>query len=170
MAVTFEGPLADRGAWRLENENCSVARAIDVVGTRSTMLVLREALYGTTRFDDFVRRTHSTDAIVAARLKLLTELGVLVKEPYREPGVRTRFEYHLTDRGRDLLPVVFGLMQWGNTHLQPDDGPFRLSDRVTGEPVTITASTPSGKVVDLDDLVITANGDWADQPEGSAEH
>ncbi|MEU8633067.1 helix-turn-helix domain-containing protein [Amycolatopsis sp. NPDC048633] len=164
MPVTFEGPLADRGAWQLANDHCSIARAVDVLGTRSTMLVLREALYGTTRFDDFVRRTHSTDAIVSARLKLLTELGVLVKEPYREPGVRTRFEYHLSDRGKELLPVVFGLMQWGNAHLQPDDGPFRLSDRATGEPVTITASTPSGRVVELDDLVVTANGDRADDP------
>ncbi|MFI5613291.1 winged helix-turn-helix transcriptional regulator [Amycolatopsis sp. NPDC051903] len=163
MPVTFEGPLADRGAWQLANDSCSVAMAMDAIGTRSTMLVLREALYGTTRFDDFVRRTHSTDAIVAARLKLLTELGVLVKEPYREPGVRTRFEYHLTDRGKDLLPVVFGLMQWGNAHLQADDGPFRLSDRATGEPVVITATTASGKTVALDDVVLTANGDWAEQ-------
>jgi DNA-binding HxlR family transcriptional regulator len=162
MAITFEGPLADRRTWQLANEDCSVARAIDVLGTRSTMLVLREALYGTTRFDDFVRRTHSTDAIVAARLKRLTELGVLVKEPYREPGVRTRFEYRLTDRGRDLLPIVFGLMQWGNTHLQPDGGPFRVTDRGTGEPVTITATTPSGKTVDLDDLVLTANREMPD--------
>src|SRR5262244_3819552 len=105
MPVSFEGVLADRSTWRIDN--CSIGLAMDAIGTRSTMLVLREALYGTTRFDDFVRRTHSTDAIVAARLKLLTELGVLVKEPYREPGVRTRFEYHLTDRGKDLLPVVF---------------------------------------------------------------
>jgi DNA-binding HxlR family transcriptional regulator len=163
MSITFDGSLADRGSWQLANDNCSVAKAIDIIGTRSTMLVLREALYGTTRFDDFVRRTHGTDAIVAARLKLLTEFGILVKEPYREPGERTRFEYRLSEAGRDLLPIVFGLMQWGNAHLQPDGGPFRLSDRATGEPVTITASTPSGKVVDLDDLVLTANGDWADE-------
>jgi DNA-binding HxlR family transcriptional regulator len=161
MPITFGGPLADRGGWQLANDDCSVSKAIDVLGTRSTMLVLREALYGTTRFDDFVRRTHSTDAIVSSRLKRLTELGVLAKQPYREPGERTRYEYHLTDRGKELLPVVFGLMQWGNAHLQPDDGPFQLSDRATGEPVVITAVTPSGKVVELDDLVVSANGDWA---------
>ena len=140
--------------------------AMDVIGTRSSMLVLREALYGTTRFDDFVRRTHSTDAIVAARLKQLTGLGVFAKEPYREAGARTRYEYVLTDRGKELLPVVFGLMQWGNRHLQGEDGgPLRLVERSTGEAVVIGARTASGKPVDLDDLAITANGDWAVPPE-----
>ena len=76
MPVRLEGALADRSTWRVDN--CSIAMAIEVVGARSTMLVLREALYGTRRFDDFVRRTHSTDAVVAARLKQLTALGILI--------------------------------------------------------------------------------------------
>ena len=59
--------------------------AMEVIGARSTMLILREALYGTTRFDDFVRRSQSTDAVVASRLKQLTELGALVKQPCQEP-------------------------------------------------------------------------------------
>jgi DNA-binding HxlR family transcriptional regulator len=161
MPITFEGALADRSRWRLEN--CSIAMAMDVLGTRSSMLILREALYGTTRFDDFARRTRSTEAIVATRLKQLTELGVFVKEPYREPGERTRYEYLLTDRGKELLPVVFGLMQWGNAHLQGEGGgPLRLVERATGEPVVIGARTASGKSLDLDELAITANGDWAE--------
>jgi DNA-binding HxlR family transcriptional regulator len=161
MSITFEGALADRSTWRLEN--CSIAMAMDVIGTRSSMLILREALYGTTRFDDFARRTRNTDAVVAARLKQLTELGVFVKEPYREPGERTRYEYLLTDRGKELLPVVLGLMQWGNAHLQPEDGgPLRLVERSSGEPVVIGARTASGKPLGLEDLAISANGDWAE--------
>ncbi|TCM37171.1 helix-turn-helix domain-containing protein [Kribbella sp. VKM Ac-2568] len=161
MAITFEGVLADRSTWRLEI--CSIALAMDVIGTRSSMLILREALYGTTRFDDFARRTRVTDAIVAARLKELTELGLFTKQPYREPGKRTRDEYHLTDRGRDLLPAVFALMQWGNKHLQAEEGgPLRLVERGTGEPVVIGPRTESGRNLDLDDLAIVANGDWAE--------
>jgi DNA-binding HxlR family transcriptional regulator len=159
VAITFEGVLADRSTWRLEN--CSIALAMDLVGTRSSMLILREALYGTTRFDDFVRRTRSTATIVAARLKELSEIGLFTKEPYREPGKRTRYEYLLTDKGRDLLPVVFALMQWGNTYLQAEDGPLRLVEKGTGEPVTIVARTISGRDLGLDDLAIVANGDWA---------
>jgi DNA-binding HxlR family transcriptional regulator len=161
MSITFEGVLADRSTWRVEN--CSMAMAMDVIGTRSSMLILREAFYGTTRFDDFARRTKSTEAIVAARLKQLTEIGLFTKQPYRDQGRRTRHEYVLTGRGRDLLPAVFALMQWGNRHLQAEDGgPLRLVERGTGEPVVIGPHTVSGKTLDLQALAIVANGDWAD--------
>src|SRR5689334_5110894 len=105
MSLTFEGVLADRSTWRLEN--CSIGKSMDIIGTRSSMLILREAFYGTTRFDDFARRAKITDAIVAARLKELTDIGLFVKQPYREPGKRSRHEYLLTEKGRDLVPVVF---------------------------------------------------------------
>ena len=93
MPVSLEGALADRSRWRIDN--CSIAMAMEVLGARSTMLILREALYGTRRFDDFVRRTHSTDAIVASRLRRLTELGILAKQPYQEAGKRTRIRLEL---------------------------------------------------------------------------
>jgi DNA-binding HxlR family transcriptional regulator len=163
MSLTFEGVLADRSTWRLEN--CSIGKTMDVIGTRSSMLILREAFYGTTRFDDFARRTKITDAIVAARLKELTDIGLFVKQPYREPGKRSRHEYLLTEKGRDLVPVVFALMQWGNKHLQDEDGgPLRLVERGTGEPVVIGPRTTSGKALDLEDLAIVAHGDWAGPP------
>jgi DNA-binding HxlR family transcriptional regulator len=144
MAVAFEGVLADRSTWILEK--CSIAMTMD---------------YGTTRFDDFVKRTRTTDAIVSARLKQLTELGLLSKQPYQEPAQRTRYEYLLTDKGRELLPTLFAMMQWGNKHLQPDEGPLRLVARGTGEPVRIVALSASGKELNLEDLAIEANGDWA---------
>ncbi len=164
MAIAFEGVLADRSTWRLDN--CSIAKSMDVIGARSSMLILREALYGTTRFDDFARRTKITEAIVSSRLKELTDLGLFVKQPYREPGRRTRDEYLLTDKGRDLLPVVFALMQWGNKHLQGEDGgPLHLVERGTGEPVVVGPHTVSGRPLALADLAIVAHGDWADQQQ-----
>jgi DNA-binding HxlR family transcriptional regulator len=165
MALTFEGVLADRSTWRLEN--CSIGRSMDVIGTRSSILILREAFYGTTRFDDFARRTKITDAIVAARLRELTDLGLFVRQPYREPGKRSRDEYLLTEKGRDLVPAVFALMQWGNKHLQDEDGgPLRLVERGTGEPVVVGPRTESGRNLNLEDLAIVANGDWADPQNG----
>ncbi|GAA5039932.1 winged helix-turn-helix transcriptional regulator [Actinopolymorpha pittospori] len=164
MPVTFEGALADRSTWRVNH--CSIAMAMEVIGSRTAMLVLREALYGTTRFDDFVRRTQSTDAVVASRLKQLTALGALAKQPYREAGKRTRDEYHLTAKGRDLLPVVFGLMQWGSRHLQPDGhGPLTLVERGTGARVVIEARSEDGRSLDLDDLAIVANFDAGEETE-----
>jgi DNA-binding HxlR family transcriptional regulator len=159
MTIAFEDALEDRNTWRVEN--CSIAMSMEVIGTRSSMLVLREALYGTTRFDDFVRRTKSTEAIVAARLKHLTDAGLFEKQPYKEEGKRTRYEYVLTQKGSDLMPAVFALMQWGNRYLQPDHGPLRLIERDTGATVVIGPQSESGKQLGVDDLAIAANGDWA---------
>src|ERR1700754_1443469 len=160
MSITFEGKLADRSTWTLDD--CSISMTMDAIGNRSTILILREALYGTTRFEDFVRRTKTTDAIVAARLKHLTELGLLVKQPYQEPGKRTRYEYLLTDKGQDLLPALFAMKQWGDKYLQPKDGePLRLVERTTGQPITVVARSASGADLDLDDLAIVANGELA---------
>lgn len=95
---------------------------------------------------------------MAQRLKQLTELGALEKVPYRPAGRRTRYDYHLTDMGRELLPVVFALMQWGSRHLQPGgEGPLALVERGTGMPVVVEARTADGRPVGLDDLAIIAN-------------
>ncbi|ODU06226.1 MAG: hypothetical protein ABS81_05255 [Pseudonocardia sp. SCN 72-86] len=142
-----------------------------VAGARSTMLVVREAPYGTTRFDDFVRRTHSTDAVAASRLKRLTELGVLAREPYKEPGHRTRYEYRLTDRGRDLAPVVFALMQWGTGTRSPAGADLWTSSSEEQEPrVAVAACSEGGSRLELDDLAIVANfplGEHADEASGA---
>lgn len=163
MSIKLNGVLEDRSAWRAEN--CSIAMTMEVIGTRSAMLVLREALYGTTRFDDFVKRTKGTDAIVAARLKQLTDIGLFEKRPYREEGRRTRYEYVLTPMGADLMPAVFALMQWGNRYLQPDDGgPLRLVRRGTDTSVIIGPHPESDTQLGIDDLEIVANGTWT-EPE-----
>ena len=120
--MKLEGPLADRSAWET-GEHCSISRAMRIVGTRSAMLLLREAYYGTTRFDDFAQRVGITEAVASARLKELVEAGLLAKSPYREPGQRTRYEYVLTDMGRDLYPVLLTLMAWGDKYLSADGPP-----------------------------------------------
>jgi DNA-binding HxlR family transcriptional regulator len=115
----------DRDAW--DAGNCSLARALGVVGTRSSLLLLREAFFGTRRFDDFRRRAGVTEAVAAARLRELVETGLLARHPYREPGQRTRQEYVLTPMGRDLFPALVALMQWGDRHLaDPGGAPVRL--------------------------------------------
>jgi DNA-binding HxlR family transcriptional regulator len=115
----------DRDAWT--TIGCSVAGALEVVGTRSTMLLLREAFYGTRRFDDFARRVGITESVAATRLRELVDAGLLRKEPYREQGQRTRYEYRLTPMGKDLRPVLIALMQWGDQWLSP--GPVELRHR-----------------------------------------
>jgi DNA-binding HxlR family transcriptional regulator len=113
--------LGDRETWSMSN--CSVARTLDVVGTKSAFLLMREAFFGTRRFDDFARRVGIGEPATAARLKELTAAGLLERAPYREPGQRTRYEYQLTAKGRDLLPVIVALRQWGDTWASGDAGP-----------------------------------------------
>src|SRR5579871_5892490 len=108
--VRMTGRLDPRGSWKAER--CSLAKALEVVSARSAFLIMREAFYGTTRFDDFAERVGVTDAVAAARLRELVDDGLLAREPYREPGQRTRHEYRLTEKGADLFPVLVGLLQW----------------------------------------------------------
>jgi DNA-binding HxlR family transcriptional regulator len=123
VPVTSTAPAAfpDRDQWGATN--CSVARALEVVGTRSTLLLLREAFFGTRRFDDFRRRVGVTEAVAAARLRELVDAGLLSRRPYQEPGQRTRQEYVLTAMGRDLFPVLVALLQWGDRYLADPGGP-----------------------------------------------
>src|SRR3954468_24621635 len=89
MTVKLAGRLA-RPDRRSPGDFCPIDRAMQVVGTRSAMLIMREAAYGTTRFDDFATRVGITDAVAATRLRELVEVGLLERRPYREEGQRTR--------------------------------------------------------------------------------
>ena len=103
--------------------HCSVARTLTVVGERWTMLVLREAFYGVRRFDDFQRHLGVARNVLTARLATLVEHDLLVRTPYHEPGQRRRDEYRLTPAGKELLPALIALMQWGDAHLAGPAGP-----------------------------------------------
>lgn len=109
--------------FRYSSDNCSVARTLAVVGERWTLLILREAFYGVRRFDEMQQRLGVARNVLAARLQTLVEHELLVRHPYKEAGRRERFEYRLTDRGRDLYPALVSLMQWGDRYLADDAGP-----------------------------------------------
>lgn len=113
--------MIDRDAFTAEN--CSVARTLAVVGEKWTLLVLREAFYGVRRFDDMQRHLGCARNVLAARLQTLVDSGVMTRSPYKEPGSRERFEYRLTDSGRELIVAVVALMQWGDKHLADPAGP-----------------------------------------------
>src|SRR5260370_31912351 len=115
--VRLSGALSPRGSWQATG--CSMARALDVVSSRSALLILREAFYGATRFDEFAERVGISEPVAAARLRELVDDGLLVREPYREPGQRSRLGYRLTEKGAELLPVPVALMQGGTRWVAP---------------------------------------------------
>ena len=150
-AVHLDGGLADRSAWSADR--CSIGKAMDAIGNRVSMLLIREAFYGTTRFDDFATRVGVTQASAASRLRQLTDLGVLERRPYREAGQRTRHEYVLTEMGEDLLPTIFALMQWGDRWLQGEKGaPVRVSADDAGSGVEVVLRSASGRELKASDL------------------
>jgi DNA-binding HxlR family transcriptional regulator len=96
------------------------------MASKSSWLILREAYYGTTYFQDFALEAEISEPAAAARLKELVEAGLLSKVPYQEPGQRTRQRYTLTDAGLQLITPLLALMEWGDRHLAPDGGPVRF--------------------------------------------
>jgi DNA-binding HxlR family transcriptional regulator len=154
--VALDGPLSDRSAWSAHGR-CSIGRAMEVVGTRSAMLLMREAFYGTRRFDDFAGRVGITEAAAAKRLRELVDAGLLERTPYQEPGQRTRHEYRLTEMGRDLAPAAMALMQWGDRYLADDGPPLRLRHVDCGAAVEVQVRCTEGHEVPLGETLVEIN-------------
>ncbi|HEX4108861.1 MAG TPA: helix-turn-helix domain-containing protein [Solirubrobacteraceae bacterium] len=148
--VQLTGDLEPRGAWKAER--CTLGRALDVVSTRSAFLILREAFYGTTRFDDFAQRAQISEPVTAARLRDLVAEGLLEREDYREPGQRTRQRYRLTEKGADLFPALVALMQWGDRWIDDGGGPVELRHRGCGETVTAQLRCAADHRVDVGEV------------------
>jgi DNA-binding HxlR family transcriptional regulator len=142
--TVLQGPLADRDAWSAVGK-CPIEKTMAVIGTKSAMLILREAYYGTTRFDDFARRVGITKAATSARLTELVDAGLLTRRPYREPGQRARDEYVLTDAGTELMPVVWSMFEWGRRHL--GDSRLRLTHLDCGAEATVEIRCAKGHLV-----------------------
>jgi DNA-binding HxlR family transcriptional regulator len=132
QTIQMTGELDPRGSW--EARRCSIARSLEVISTRSAFLILREAFYGTTRFDDFAQRARISEPVAAARLRELVDEGLLEREAYRAPGQRTRHRYRLTEKGADLFPALVALMQWGDRWIDDHGGPVELRHRDCGAP------------------------------------
>jgi DNA-binding HxlR family transcriptional regulator len=104
--------------------HCSVAQCLEVVGEWWSLLILRDVFLGVTRFDDFQRRLGISRNVLNQRLTRLVDAGVLVRVPYSEHPPRS--DYRLTDKGRDLWPVLNSMRQWGDRHAAPDGPPLQL--------------------------------------------
>ncbi|MDV2078122.1 MULTISPECIES: winged helix-turn-helix transcriptional regulator [Marinobacter] len=120
---------------RFDDSNCSVARALNEVGDWWSLLIVLQAMYGTRRYVDFQKELGIAKNILCDRLGRLVENQVLTKVDVGEHGCR--FEYRLTDKGRELFPVVIALRQWGDRwNPAPDQAPLDLRDRASGRPIS----------------------------------
>ena len=132
-------------------QNCSVARALEVLGERWTMLVLRDAFQGVTRFELFGRRLKIAPNILTKRLATLVDAGVLERRRYQERP--ERFEYLHTPAGKELLPALVDLMRWGDAHLAPGGPPAVLRHAGCGGELGRGAGCERcGRPVEADDV------------------
>jgi DNA-binding HxlR family transcriptional regulator len=137
---------------------CSIQRATDVLGDRWTLLILRDALFGRTRYSQFQTNLGIASDILSAKLAKLVDEGLLRRQAYQRHGERERFEYRLTPAGRALHPLIAALGEWGEVMRPAGDSRaprFAVAD--TGEPVRLAFVRESGDVVDPSDVELQPN-------------
>jgi len=131
-----------------DSSTCSIARTLDVVGDRWTVLLLRDLSNGVRRFDDLARHLGVARDVLTRRLNALVESGVVEKVAYQEKGVRMRYEYRLTEAGQDLRTLLIAFMEWGDRHLAgPDGPPMSLRHEDCGSSVHAQLVCEAGHVV-----------------------
>ena len=132
-----------------EGQNCSIARALEIVGERWTLLIVRDAFLGLRRFDQFQESLGIARNVLTDRLNRLVEEGILDRVRYSERP--ERYEYRLTRKGRDLQIALEGLRQWGDKYVS--DKPPRITRRKSDKRPVVAALVPKGaKVLRADEI------------------
>jgi DNA-binding HxlR family transcriptional regulator len=135
--------------------SCPIARGLERVGEWWSMLILRDALAGLTRFDEFQKSLGIAPNMLARRLNSLVEAGLLERRRYSERPPRE--EYLLTGRGRDVRPILVALYAWGNKHFAPEGASVVLVETATGKQADpVLVDRPTGRPLDEADYVFVA--------------
>jgi DNA-binding HxlR family transcriptional regulator len=138
---------------RLQDAYCPSARSLDVIGDWWSLLIVRDAFDGLTRFGEFQKSLGIAKNILSDRLRTLTERGILKVGPSPDGGAHQ--EYRLTAMGRDLFPVMVALRQWGEQYLfKPGEKHSRLIERVTGQAIRLEVRTEDGRPIAPEESVI----------------
>ncbi|WP_094707224.1 helix-turn-helix domain-containing protein [Hahella sp. CCB-MM4] len=140
---------------RFEDSTCSVARALDEVGDWWSLRIVLLAMYGTRRFVDFQQELGIARNILCTRLTRLVESDVLQKVNVGEHGCR--YEYRLTDKGRDLFTMLVALRQWGDRWTpSPGQEPLDMRNRLTGSPIApVRVCDQDGQALDIRDVMVS---------------
>ena len=126
-------------------DNCSLLRSVGVLGEKWTLPILRDVFLGIRRFEELQRRLGAPRQVLSDRLGRLVDYGVLERHEYREAGQRRRYEYRLTEAGRELFPVLTSLREWGDKWLGDDAGPaMELWHRDCGQRVRVEMRCAAG--------------------------
>lgn len=127
----------------IDTSYCPVAKSADVIGDRWTLLILREMFFGRCRFDDFQSNTGATPQMLADRLRQLMQHGVVAREPYQQRPLR--YQYELTDKGKDLFSVLYAMRNWAERWCRAEGVPLAIqyTHRACGHDVGLETTCPN---------------------------
>jgi len=133
-------------------DQCNLWKAFGLIGDRWTLVILRSALYGVRRFDDFQTELEIPRSVLSHRLAGLVELGIMERREYREDGQRARIEYPLTDMGRALGLPFMAMTEWSDHWIGKDTSPLTLRSKTTGQRLRVAMVDEAGKPARTDDV------------------
>jgi len=136
----------------VEMSHCNLAGSFELIGDRWTLLILRSALYGVRRFDDFQADINIPRSVLSNRLAGLVETGIMERREYREEGQRARVEYPLTKMGHALGLPFFAMTEWSDKWLGDGVSPLKLRSKSSGEWLSMALVDADGKRVKGSDV------------------
>jgi DNA-binding HxlR family transcriptional regulator len=148
-------PLLHRSP--ISRRHCNLAKSFDLIGDRWTLLILRSALYGVRRFDDFQAELDVPRSVLSKRLANLVEGGIMERRPYSEQGQRARVEYHLTRMGETLGLPFMAMTAWADRWLGGGTSPLTLRSRSTGRKLSVALVDERGKRADRGDIELVVD-------------
>jgi DNA-binding HxlR family transcriptional regulator len=137
--------------------DCNLARSFELIGDRWTLLILRSAMYGVRRFDDFQAELDVPRSVLSSRLAGLVDAGIMERREYREEGQRARIEYPLTKMGGQLGLPFFAMTAWGDRWLAEGEPHFGLRSRANGQKLRVVLVDERGKPVKPQDVQYVVN-------------
>ena len=141
-----DSPVRQRAP--VPTSDCALAQAVEQIGDRWSLLILREAFFGVMRYDDIRQDLGIPRSVLTDRLAKLVGRGLLEKRPYREAGDRPRAGYGLTEKGRALAVSLIALTHWSEAHILRAPGPIDVVDRESGEALHVALIDGAGRIVD----------------------
>src|SRR5436309_11605183 len=132
--------------------DCNLARSFELIGDRWTLLILRSALYGVRRFDDFQADIDIPRSVLSNRLAGLVESGIMERREYREAGQRARVEYPLTQMGQRLGLPFMAMTAWGDKWLGDGVSPLQLRSKSSGQRLSVALVDERGKLAKKSDI------------------
>ena len=139
----------------LDRDLCPIVSAISEIGDKWILLILRESFIGARRFDEFQENLQVSKSVLSNKLNKMLDLELLQKVSYKNPGERTRHEYRLTRKGKDLGKVIISLLNWGNTYLlEEGKETIVITDTADYQPVGLELVNSKGDKLKLRDTAI----------------